>query len=55
MDMIMKKKMLVVGNTGVRLTLECERLPYSGEGTDGTTYYYSPDTKGGASAHEDGT
>lgn len=46
----MKKKLLVIGSAGVRLTLMCNRMPYAGETTEGTKYAYSPDTLAAASA-----
>ncbi len=47
---ILKKKLLVIGAAGVRLTLKCDRLPYADEMADGTKYAYSPDTLGAAAA-----
>ena len=44
----MKKRILVTGCAGVRLTLSCDRLPYSGESALGESYSYSPDLRGAA-------
>ncbi len=49
-EILLKKKLLVIGSAGVRLTLGCDRLPYAGECADGTKYAYSPDTLGAAAA-----
>lgn len=46
----MKKRILVTGCAGVRLTLSCDRLPYSGESALGESYSYSPDLRGAAAA-----
>ena len=39
-EILLKKKLLVIGSAGVRLTLGCDRLPYAGECADGTKYAY---------------
>lgn len=46
----MKKRLLVIGDAGVRLKLQCERLPYAGEKAEGIKYAYSPDCLGSAAA-----
>lgn len=46
----MKKRILVTGCAGVRLTLSCDRLPYSGERCVGESYSYAPDLRGAAAA-----
>lgn len=48
--MKVKKKLLIIGSAGVRLRLQCERLPYAGEKADGVKYAYAPDTLAAASA-----
>lgn len=46
----MKKRLLVIGAAGVRLKLQCDRLPYAGEKLDGLKYGYSPDCLAAAAA-----